>query len=101
MDENKTFVEICLDSLGNKAIDRVTGFKGIVTSISFDLYGCIQALVHPGIDDDGKLKDQSWFDINRLIIDGNPVMKIPDFLCKDTPLFYDNGPCDKPKFTKV
>lgn len=100
MNKNKSFIEICLDSLGNNATDRVTGFKGIITSVTFDLYGCIQVLVHPGIDDNGKLKDQSWFDINRLIIDDNPVMKRPDFICKDNSLFYDNGPSDKPNFTK-
>ena len=32
--------------LGYKVKDSVTGFTGVVTSISFELYGCVQALVH-------------------------------------------------------
>jgi len=39
-----------LDLLGHKVTDRVSGFTGVVTSIGFDLYGCIQAVVTPGAD---------------------------------------------------
>jgi hypothetical protein len=34
-----------LKLLGTKVRDVVTGFVGIVTSVSFDLYGCVQAVV--------------------------------------------------------
>ena len=69
-----------LDLLGFRVEDKVTGMEGIVTSISFDLYGCIQAIVNPGMGKDGKLKDQVWFDVNRLkIIGDKPVMKVPNF----------------------
>jgi len=69
-----------LDLLGMKVEDKVTGFKGVVASVSFDLYGCIQAIVNPGIGEDGKLMDQAWFDINRLrITDESPVMNRPDY----------------------
>ena len=33
-----------LELLGQKVEDKVTGFRGVVTTISFDLYGCIQAV---------------------------------------------------------
>jgi len=90
-----------LDLLGLKVEDKVTGFKGVVASVSFDLYGCVQAIVNPGAGSDGKLMEQCWFDISRLkVVDEIPVMKRPNF---------DFGPqaegkqgaADKPAPTKV
>ena len=81
-----------LSLLGYKVKDRVTGMVGVVTCISFDLYGCIQALVHPGLDKDKKLQDLSWFDLSRLDVQSSaPVMRQPDFVkeigpeCKPVP----------------
>lgn len=69
-----------LDLLGLRVQDKVTGFKGVVTSITFDLYGCVQSLVNPGIDKQGKTQEQSWFDVNRLIVlKSTPVMDRPNF----------------------
>lgn len=69
-----------LQLLGLKVKDRVTGFEGVVTSVSFDLYGCIQATVHPGLGSDGKISEQAWFDVNRLAVELDlPVMSRPDF----------------------
>jgi hypothetical protein len=68
-----------LELLGMKVEDRVTGFHGIVESISFDLYGCVQAIVRPGIDKEGKPKDSHWFDVGRLQIMSGPVMDRPSF----------------------
>jgi hypothetical protein len=66
--------------LGKKVEDTVTGFKGVVTAVSFDLYGCVQAIVNPGKDKDGKLQEQCWFDIARLkAVSEKPVMTPPDF----------------------
>ena len=36
-----------LKLLGLKVKDKVTGFTGIITSVSFDLYGCIQVIITP------------------------------------------------------
>ena len=36
-----------LDLLGHKVKDKVSDYTGVVISISFDLYGCIQADVRP------------------------------------------------------
>ena len=67
-----------LELLGLKVRDRVTGFVGVVASVSYDLYGCVQAVVSPLIDDKGKLEDGRWFDVSRLeVLDSVPVMKIP------------------------
>lgn len=69
-----------LSLLGLKAEDKVTGFKGIIASVSFDLYGCVQAIVNPGMDSSGKLGEPYWFDVNRLkILDETPVMDLPNF----------------------
>jgi hypothetical protein len=57
-----------LDLLGSRVKDRVTGFSGVVTTVGFDLYGCIQGVVNPGVDKDGKPQDSQWFDVNRLIV---------------------------------
>ena len=69
-----------ISMLGLEVVDRVTGFAGVVSSVSFDLYGCVQALVNPGVGSDGKLRDSSWFDVNRLHAKrSDPVMDPPDF----------------------
>lgn len=79
-----------VDLLGFVCKDKVTNFTGVITSISFDLHGCIQALVTPGINKDKNLIGSNWFDINRLeIISNNPVMQIPEFE-------HDKGAAEKP-----
>lgn len=90
-----------LNKLGLKVKDRVTGFSGVVTSIAFDLYGCIQALVHPGINSDGVVKDQSWFDIARLeVVCFDRVMNRPNFEYGDVANGL-KGPAEKPAFNKA
>ena len=75
-----------MEKIGLKVKDRISGFKGVIISISFDLYGCIQATVQPGLSkEDGKIKyqDGRWFDINRLeITSKKPVMEVPEFSFK-------------------
>jgi len=69
-----------LDMLGLKVEDKITGFSGAVSSVSFDLYGCVQGLVSPPVDKDGKTPDSGWMDLNRLKIKSkNPVMERPNF----------------------
>lgn len=77
----ETILKDYLALLGLRVKDAVTGFIGVVTSISFDLYGCVQAVVTPpGVDKDGKLLFGHWFDTNRLIIeDLRGVLPVPDY----------------------
>lgn len=85
-----------LNLLGLKVMDRVTGFKGVVQTVAFDLYGCIQAVVAPEANKDDKLEDSHWFDVKRLkVLDKTPVMDIPDF---DAGYVAEGkkGPSDKP-----
>lgn len=69
-----------LDLLGWSVKDKVTGFVGVVTHIGQDLYGCVQAIVHPKavVEKGGaqKIEDSRWFDVARLDKVGrSPVMK--------------------------
>ncbi len=66
--------------LGYPVRDLVTGFEGTVTSVGFDLYGCVQCVVNPPVKD-GKVGEVMWYDFKRLVITGDkPVMDVPDFL---------------------
>jgi hypothetical protein len=85
-------VEQSLDLLGRKVVDKITLVEGIVTSICFDLYGCIQAIVTPSSIDDKK-SDIYWSDIKRLtVVSEYKVMEV-SFNSK-----YGNepGPAEKP-----
>lgn len=88
--------------LGKPVEDRVTKFKGIVTSVSFDLYGCIQAVVNPGLDADGKPKELNWYDVSRLVVTGEPVMDAPNYAWTPGAIAAgDKGPSEKPALNKV
>lgn len=77
--ESKLKTHVAL--LGKKATDVVTGYRGVITTMSFDLYGCIQAVITPWIDEKGESSSGKWFDVSRLYIEGDdePVMPLPDF----------------------
>lgn len=64
-------VQEFLDLLGYRAKDRVTGFSGVITSVVFDLFGCIQVSLCTGIDDKGLVPERGslWFDTNRIEVD--------------------------------
>lgn len=67
---------------GLRVKDCVTGFTGVVTTVSFDLYGCVQAIVTPEIafDKPSELAASQWFDMKRLeAIGKEPVMPVPAF----------------------
>lgn len=92
-----------LSLLGMRVADRVTNQQGVVTSISFDLYGCIQAVVNPGLDKDGKPTESHWYDVARLEVTSlEPVMPQPSF--EWTPEMVAagrKGPAEKPAAMKV
>lgn len=95
-----TNIEKHLQYLGYQVVDKVTGFKGVVSSVSFDLYGCIQTVVTPPVNSEGKTGDSMWFDINRLkITSSEPVMDVPNFQHGEI-AEGKHGPCDKPLNSK-
>ena len=92
-----------LNLLGMRVRDRVTGFTGVVATVGFDLYGCIQAIVNPGADADGKLRDSQWFDVNRLeVTEAKPVMERPRFEWTDSAIAAgQKGPGERPAAMKA
>lgn len=82
-------IEKSLELLGMPATDKVSRIKGVVTSVCFDLYGCVQALLSCGVAPDGKLGESYWLDVSRLTVDGHRVMQMPHFEIA-------KGPQDKP-----
>lgn len=87
-----------LSLMGLVVEDKVTGLTGVVSSISFDLYGCIQAAITPKSTEDGTIPNSRWFDICRLkIINENPVMDLPNFMTENEKgEIYLKGPAEKP-----
>lgn len=83
-----------MDLIGLRARDLVTRLEGVVTSVCFDLYGCVQICLTPGINDkDGKLGEQYWFDFKRIeILNKTPVMPVPSYGLPGT----EAGAAEKP-----
>jgi hypothetical protein len=84
-----------IDNLGRKAKDKVTGFSGVIESVGFDLYGCVQYVIVPEAKEGRDYGDSRWFDVTRLEVSGKPVMDLPDF---DIGYVAEGkkGPADKP-----
>ncbi len=77
---SKTLINTHMKLLGLKVQDRVTGLKGIVSSISFDLYGCVQATITTPADKNNVKGTNYWHDVARLkILSKIPVMELPNF----------------------
>lgn len=74
-------MEKYLALLGYPVHDKITGLRGVVVSVSFDLYGCVQCIVHPGVDPEkGTMRDSVWVDWKRLEkTAASPVMPKPSF----------------------
>lgn len=87
-----------IDLLGMLAVDKVSGFEGVVTSVSFDLFGCVQCVLSPPAQKDGKLEDSRWFDVHRLEIKSTKrVLEVPDFKAlARKPSEYRHGAAEKP-----
>jgi hypothetical protein len=83
-----------LDILGKRVRDLITDYKGVATSVSFDLYGCVQVFVNPGLDEDNNIRQGHWFDYKRLKTDAlktDPLIKQPEFA-----FTKEAGPENKP-----
>ena len=91
-----------LELLGQTARDKITGLQGTIVSVSFDLFGCVQAVLAPPlpVDKDGnkdhhKKPESFWLDVNRLdIVRRERVMPIPPYAARPTE--HTHGPADKP-----
>jgi len=81
--------------LGTVMKDRVTGFTGMVSSVSFDAYGCVQCVLTPPKKKDGTLGDGHWFDVKRLQPVGAKQLRLmaPNF---DKAFGDEGGAAEKP-----
>lgn len=76
MDTYKKHIEL----LGYKAKDKVTGFAGVIDSMCFDLYGCIQASLKPPMNDKGEIPQGYWVDVTRLEVNTKKrIVELPNF----------------------
>jgi hypothetical protein len=95
--EEMTKIQEHVGLLGRKVQDKVTGMKGVVTSVSFDLFGCVQGLVCPGSGKGDKLPEAYWMDVNRLVaLTPTRVMDPPDFVTASPISEGRKGPANKP-----
>ena len=79
--------------LGLHMRDIVTGIEGMVDSVSFDTYGCVQATLRRKVLEDGKVPESMWFDVKRLQrTDTTRVMEVPVFPA----VGKEQGAADKP-----
>ena len=78
-----------IELLGFRGKDKITGMSGVITSVSFDLYGCSQVVLTPTVE---SKHDARWFDISRIDVDKSvKVMEPPSSFVED------KGPdCYKP-----
>ena len=99
-------MEKFIEMLGYRYYDRVTNYSGVAESMCFDLYGCVQFALRPPVTKDGKMEDGRWFDVTRLVREGEPnsrCMELPDYSkllalpVLETPAFNapGSGPADK------
>lgn len=94
-------VRLHLAWLGRRVREKVTGAQGVITSVSFDLYGCVHGLVSFPQPTDGpqgkEPPDSRWYDVQRLE-DTSPtegrVLEPPDYFVR--PPGTEAGPEDKP-----
>jgi hypothetical protein len=56
--------------LGHHAEDRVTGFGGVITAVSFEIGGTVSI----------RLGEEQWFDGLRIrVLSDDPIIPAPDF----------------------
>ena len=90
--------EEVIDLLGRKGKDKITGRTGAISSICFDLYGCIQVTMTPtSVDNKEDVKIIGWLDINRIkILKGKKVMELVSFESNYASLEEVHGAASKP-----
>jgi hypothetical protein len=71
-----------LSLLGHRVRDLITNFEGVVSSVSFDISGCIQAYVIAAMPNDKQeLTKGGWFDTKRLLtLSEMPLADQPSFV---------------------
>ena len=81
------------EHIGKEARDKVTGFKGIITSFCQHLTGCDQYYLQPKCVK-GEHKDGKWYDVNRIEVKSEEPIRLEtrsEDKSKNT-----KGPCSIP-----
>lgn len=88
-----------IELLGKKVVDKMSGAKGVITSISFDLSGCIQGTI---TSQSGKTPELSfWYDIKQFkVISKIPIVEPPNYMGIGHVAEGKNGSVDKPQFIR-
>lgn len=73
IDANSGYFNI---NLGDRVVDNLTGFTGLVVARTEYLTGCSQILVLPNIDKNSEYPNGVWIDVERLDIVDKCVVKI-------------------------
>jgi len=92
-------IEQHLELLGTHMKDCVTGLEGMVDTVAFDAYGCVQASLRAKAKEDGTLPEAYWFDVKRLIQSGKRIIAMPPHFT--TPPGQETGSADKPAFSTL
>lgn len=60
--------------MGQRVQDDVTGFEGVVSTITYSLFNCPRVAVSPvDVDDVTEQKDRGWFDAPRVSVVGDGI----------------------------
>lgn len=69
-----------LDLLGKTGEDKVTGASGVIESVGFDLYGCVQVVLRGKANEQNKVEPGLWMDVSRITITSHKrVMALPEW----------------------
>jgi len=74
-------------NLGKTGVDRLTGFRGIVTGHCIYISGCNQYLLSPSLGDDGAFREPHWYDEQRIVFEDIPAIVLENGI---------HPGCDKP-----
>jgi len=65
------------DVLGKKYRDVITGFTGTCVGEVTYLTGCVQLMLVPEVDNEGKRREAEWFDVDRCEAVSDEVVRLP------------------------
>ena len=79
---------------GDEVVEKITGFKGVITGTCFYLTGCNQYLITARAENEGKEPIALWYDEGRIELVKKEVFEMEDVSSAD------NG-CDIPPLMGV
>jgi len=71
-----------IEQLGKEGTDKITNFKGVISSVSFDLYGCAQYWLTPKANKDMIIPEGKWMDHGRIKL-GKRIVSIEEVQVDD------------------